>query len=213
MLFRSRDAGRHGRRGSGTPVAYERISARHQPERRRRSTQRRTEAQQRRRVGGVLLGTRLVLDQAECAFRAFAAHRLDVRVLEMPSETLDGRDRGSLLHSMMEQLWLGLKDSAALHAALSGDPARGGLQEVLEQAAARAVQRWRSRRPQALGEREAALQQQRLVDLVGGWLQHEAQRAGFEVLGTELGQTLQAGGISVQGRLRSEEHTSELQSH
>jgi len=146
-------------------------------------------------------GTRLFLDQSECAFRAFAAHRLHVRPLEMPSETLDGRDRGSLLHSMMENLWLALKDSQSLHAALAADRAQSGLQEVLEQAAARAVQRWRSRRPQALGEREAALQRQRLIELVGGWLQHEAQRAGFEVLGTERGQTLQAGGISVQGRL------------
>ena len=150
-------------------------------------------------------GTRLFLDQSECAFRAFAAHRLHVRPLEMPSESLDGRDRGSLLHTMMEILWLDLKDSQSLQAAIGAD----GLQALLERAAAQAVQRWRGRRPQALGEREAALQQQRLVQLVGPWLQLEAERADFKVQSAERGQTLQAGGIAVQGRPDRIDHTAQ----
>ena len=49
-------------------------------------------------------GTRLLEDQAACPFKAFAAHRLGAEVLPPWRLPLDPRERGRLLHAMLEHI-------------------------------------------------------------------------------------------------------------
>jgi RecB family exonuclease len=67
-------------------------------------------------VGPARGGTRILVDQAACPFRAFACHRLGAQALERPEPGLGAPERGKLLHEMMARLWSELKDQATLEA-------------------------------------------------------------------------------------------------
>jgi probable DNA repair protein len=59
-------------------------------------------------------GTLVIQDQAACPFRAYARHRLGARS-ESPREPgLDARDRGSLIHGILQEIWTSLESSASL---------------------------------------------------------------------------------------------------
>ena len=49
----------------------------------------------------VSAGSSLLEDQSACPFRAFAKHRLNVRVFEDPDDDLDDAGRGKLVHLTM----------------------------------------------------------------------------------------------------------------
>src|SRR5688572_31171287 len=75
-------------------------------------------------------GTRVLADQAACPFRAFAKWRLGTEELEQPEAGLDARDRGTLVHALMRELWTRLRGSASL---------RGEVGPAITQSAAAAV--------------------------------------------------------------------------
>ncbi|MEP7312102.1 MAG: PD-(D/E)XK nuclease family protein [Pseudomonadota bacterium] len=59
-------------------------------------------------------GTRLPELQRSCPFRAQAELRLGAQPLQSPSEGIDPRDRGTLLHYALEHVWRQLVDSRGL---------------------------------------------------------------------------------------------------
>lgn len=59
-------------------------------------------------------GSRVFTDQARCPFRAFAAHRLGVRSLEMPEHGVRALDRGIVIHDVLGTIWKSLGDQHAL---------------------------------------------------------------------------------------------------
>ncbi len=59
-------------------------------------------------------GTALLSNQAKCPFRAFAAHRLHLKKDEMTSEGLNPRERGQILHLVLEKLWQQLESQTKL---------------------------------------------------------------------------------------------------
>jgi ATP-dependent helicase/nuclease subunit B len=50
-------------------------------------------------------GTALLANQAKCPFKAFAEHRLRAKPVMSPSDGLDHKEKGQLLHKVMELLW------------------------------------------------------------------------------------------------------------
>ncbi|MDH5578693.1 MAG: PD-(D/E)XK nuclease family protein, partial [Betaproteobacteria bacterium] len=131
-------------------------------------------------------GTRILSDQSACPFRAFARHRLGAEALEEPEEGLDARARGSLLHTLMKELWTELKGSEGLKA----DPG-----PAIEQAAKRAVDE------AELEEPFAALERKRLAKLAREWLEVERARAPFEVVAMEDKRKLAVAGLELNGRI------------
>ena len=131
-------------------------------------------------------GTRILSDQSACPFRAFARHRLGAEALEEPEEGLDARARGSLLHTLMKELWTELKGSEGLKA----DPG-----PAIEQAAKRAVDE------AELEEPFAALERKRLAKLDREWLEVERARAPFEVVAMEDKRKLAVAGLELNGRI------------
>ncbi len=59
-------------------------------------------------------GARLLENQSDCPFRAFALHRLNIRPLEEAGLGLDARQHGTLLHLALELFWTKIKTSEAL---------------------------------------------------------------------------------------------------
>jgi probable DNA repair protein len=140
-------------------------------------------------------GARLLLDQAACPFRAFAAHRLGARGLEQTHEGLDPRERGNLLHAALTVLWAGLRDSDALLALEDG-----ALGERVAGAVAEALQRGQRKRGAPLPAGFLALERERLCELLLEWLRLERVRAPFEVVGTEQPLAADLGGLHLELR-------------
>jgi probable DNA repair protein len=131
-------------------------------------------------------GTRILVDQAACPFRAFARHRLGAETLEEPVEGLDARDRGSLLHSLMKELWTELKGSEGLE---------GDVSAAIERSAAKAVEELE------LEEPFASLEKKRLAKLARAWLEVEKERSPFEVVALEEKRKLAVAGLEINGRI------------
>jgi probable DNA repair protein len=136
--------------------------------------------------GKVIGGTRVLADQAACPFRAFAKWRLGAKELEEPAAGLDARDRGKLLHALMRELWLRLKNSNSLTRDLA---------PAISQAAAEAVKEAK------LEGRFAELERERLAKLAREWLEVEARRAPFEVSAIEEQRGLHVAGLEFQSRI------------
>ncbi len=136
--------------------------------------------------GKVRGGTRVLADQAACPFRAFAKWRLFAEPLEEPESGLDPRDRGKLLHALMREIWVRLKNSASLDKDLSA---------VIAQAADVAISEM------GLEGRFAELERERLAKLAREWLEVERRRAPFEVAFTEQQRDLQVAGLLFQSRI------------
>lgn len=141
-------------------------------------------------------GTRILVDQAACPFRAFAHFRLDARALEHPESGLGPMERGTLLHVMMAKLWETLKDSATLRRTDDATLAR-----LIAEAAAHAVERVHLDRPGRLEGPFAELERERLARLAREWLEIEAGRAPFEVAMREEPLKLSAGNLQIDGRI------------
>jgi ATP-dependent helicase/nuclease subunit B len=131
-------------------------------------------------------GVRVLADQAACPFRAFARHRLRAEALEAPSEGLDSRARGNLLHILMAEIWKEVKDRAGLDADLAA---------VIARAAATAV------KEVGVEGRFAELERTRLAKLARDWLALERQRGDFTVVAIEERRPLKAGSLEFSGRI------------
>ena len=123
-------------------------------------------------------GTRLLADQSQCPFRAYALHRLGIAVREVPALGLDRRDAGSLLHRSLEFIWDRLSDSATLHA--MHDEA---LSRIVTKAIDRAIAELHTGAHALADPHLANLERGRLSRLCNEWLAFEKERPhAFKVL-------------------------------
>lgn len=128
-------------------------------------------------------GAALLRDQAQCPFKAWAQHRLRLRPPSSSDVLPDALVRGLLVHS-------------ALFALYDGNQAPFSAAE-LNAAAAAAVAEHIAEAPQIYRKNE----HQRLVELLGRWLQLEAERPSFMVLGLEQEVTLTLAGAEFHLRV------------
>jgi hypothetical protein len=61
-------------------------------------------------------GASVLQAQAACGFKAFAEHRLWSTELETQEPGMDARERGNIVHEVMERFWRGLQSQANLQA-------------------------------------------------------------------------------------------------
>ena len=123
-------------------------------------------------------GSKVFQYQSLCPFRAFAELRLGAERMEDPVPGLDARQRGILVHSVLEEIWKQLRTHEALCSASS-------LPEIIVNSVDTAMARLEEQRGIKLPKRFAALERGRLVRLTGGWLEFEKRRAPFEVVQPE----------------------------
>jgi probable DNA repair protein len=140
-------------------------------------------------------GTWIFSDQAHCPFRAFAIHRLGADPLAEPVSGLDGRERGSLLHSVMEAVWSRLRDRATL-LAISPE----ALEALVGESVERVITSAAPHKPVTFAPRFTELERERLTGLVLQWLELEKQRADFTVEELEKRTTITVGELLLHTR-------------
>ena len=141
-------------------------------------------------------GTALLKDQAACPFRAYARHRLHAVAPDAPHSGLDAAERGTLVHRVLAQAWMQLRDSATLLATDSKQ-----LDMLLAAAAEGAIERIRRDRPTVLSGRFAEIERRRLVALARDWLDEDRQRSPFAVVAVEDKRNMSIGGLELRARL------------
>ncbi|MFK8018066.1 MAG: PD-(D/E)XK nuclease family protein [Gammaproteobacteria bacterium] len=131
--------------------------------------------------------------QAACPFRAFAQLRLRAQPLEEPEPGLNARERGSLIHNALENVWQKLGSSDVLLDLKNSEFLETQIWEITDSALNHIDQR----RPLPLAARFRAMEHQRLVRRVLQWLLIEAEREPFDVVRAETRTRVTLGGVSV----------------
>lgn len=141
-------------------------------------------------------GAAALRDQSACPFRAQARHRLHAWPLRQPEPGLDGAERGTLIHAVLQRVWTELKDQDGLfdrdEAALVTE-VRGSVAEVLAH--------HRAARVLKTTPRLAAVEAARLERLVLLWLEVERERAPFAMQFVEDKRLVQAGALPLNVKL------------
>ncbi|MGD9888987.1 MAG: PD-(D/E)XK nuclease family protein [Halothiobacillaceae bacterium] len=137
-------------------------------------------------------GARVLELQSACAFRAFAELRLAANALEEPDLGPDARERGNLVHAVMEALWGELGNQAAL---LSLDDA--SLQALVLRHVQAVVDELARRHASVWPTRLQALEVARLTELVLAWLALERERSPFTIEAREQKQVIEIGGLQL----------------
>ena len=141
-------------------------------------------------------GAALFRDHAACHFRAFARHRLHAETLDRADIGLDARERGSLLHRVMQELWLKL---VCLENLVNQDD--GQLDAMITAVVDETLKIRQRKYPRVFTERFTLLEQARLKSILCDWLRIERERAPFTVIATEQAQTITFEGLQIQTRV------------
>ena len=137
-------------------------------------------------------GTGVFKNQAACAFRGFAIHRLGVAAFDAASLGLDAMDRGSLVHEVLALVWKQIRAHAELERCTAKD-----IESLVLQCVDATFEIWERRRPGLLEGRFADIERERLTRLVGDWLALEKQRPGFVVHAWESESRVRVGNIPI----------------
>jgi ATP-dependent helicase/nuclease subunit B len=122
-------------------------------------------------------GSAVLQAQAACSFRAFAEKRLFASALDPVELGLDARDRGSLVHKVLEKFWAEVQTQATLRAmpvAVRNEILGRAIESALQRDTAKAEPGW--------GISYLNAERQRLLNLLCPWLDFEAnERSPFVV--------------------------------
>lgn len=146
-------------------------------------------------AGAVPGGVGIFRDQAACAFRAFARHRLGAEELTFPGPGLDAAARGKLLHSALEKVWRALGSQKALIGLDDTERVRL-VDKQVSQALRVLIEDDRSR----FARRFIDLERRRLTALILEWFQHDLDRPVFQVEESELDTLANIAGLPVRIR-------------
>jgi ATP-dependent helicase/nuclease subunit B len=141
-------------------------------------------------------GSHILSSQAQCAFQAFASHRLNAREYPGIETTLTAWMRGNILHEVLEQFWQGTQNHAALCELNDAD-----LSARVKPLSEQSVQAWQKRYPLFFEAPVAAVEAARLTELVTRWLELEKTRDAFSVVSIEAKVLGEVGGIPLYLRL------------
>jgi len=124
-------------------------------------------------------GTSILKNQAECPFRAFAAHRLASQKKDFSELDMDNSLQGSLIHKIMELFWNQVQTSERLHELHESNKLLVQIHGCIEEGI---------RYFNLDIERQKVffdLEQERLASLIHEWMEYERERSHFKVLDTE----------------------------
>jgi probable DNA repair protein len=149
--------------------------------------------------GKVQGGAKALTLQSQCPFKAFATLRLGADDWAPAQPALTAAQRGQLLHAVLHAVWAGKPAGMRTYDELVAlADKRVWVADHVERTMQTAL-------PRAIRERMPAryleLEQQRLVRLVGLWLDYESTRVRFEVLKTEANCTTTVAGLTLDLRI------------
>jgi ATP-dependent helicase/nuclease subunit B len=143
-------------------------------------------------------GAEILRNQAACAFRAFATKRLVARPMEDTDWGLEPRERGVVVHTILDKIWAELKDRDSLRLARS----ENRLPMLLAQQVDDALQRFKVEgQRRSWNEAYLHTERERIVSLIDEWLAYEEGRAEFAVETREEKRTAGLGALRLQVRV------------
>lgn len=147
-----------------------------------------------RMAGPIPGGSYALSDQLDCAFRAYARHRLHAREDEAAEPGISALRRGRFLHQVLNHLWGELRDSSRLHDPIA---CRAALERAIELAASEPL----FALPEPSWQRVVQRERQRAARVIDAMLVDEARREPFEVIAREQPVELEIGGATLALRL------------
>lgn len=140
-------------------------------------------------------GIRLLNDQSACPFRAFGIHRLKAKEHREPKPGIPAKDRGTMVHDILEHFWKETIDSDGL-AQLNDTQLQEKISTLVEKRLADYIAQY----PRALDAQGIALETQNLVPKIMRWLTHERHRPAFTTEQLEDKITLSIGPLVLEGK-------------
>lgn len=137
-------------------------------------------------------GVSVLKNQALCPFKAFAENRLHARKLEECIPGFTARDRGTIIHTILEEFWLQVKSQQVL---------KNMQQTAYEELLNRIIEKNLTTDDASNNKTYIELEKQRLFKLVDDWLQQEKQRDAFTVIGNESEAQAQIGELNLTVRI------------
>ncbi len=136
-------------------------------------------------------GSAVLSEQALCAFRGYAKHRLKTTTLPCVQYGLTPREKGIVLHRALELIWRSLQTQQALLALSEVD-----LTQLIQDKSEQALLQILKYRPQLSRSTLITLEQTRLEKLLWRWLALEKQRDAFTVYAVEQTKEVAFEGLS-----------------
>ena len=143
-------------------------------------------------------GAKLLTNQSQCPFKAFATTRLGAESWQPAEPGLNAAQRGNLLHAVLHSVWAGPPHGIHSHADLLS---LNDLSSFVEDHVARTFAAALPPAAEQMPHRYLELEKQRLAQLVTEWLRYEAERVPFAVVATEKDTTATVAGLQLRLRL------------
>lgn len=141
-------------------------------------------------------GSSLFKYQASCPFEAFVRLRLGAQNPDEPVIGFSAAERGNLLHKSLESIWKKLEDSNQLSATTDAQ-----LKVLVDTITQEIITQAQVKNPRKLGKVYAALEQERLSNLLCEWLNSERERPAFKVVALEQQESIEFAGLTLKLRI------------
>lgn len=141
-------------------------------------------------------GTALLANQAKCPFKAFAEHRLRAKPSLQTTDGLDSRERGQIIHKVMELLWRNLGSQKELLQLNSVE-----LDKHIDKAIQTALTPLSQLHPDSFPNLIKEVEYTRLKRVVLSCMDWEKQRPPFEIAALEQSYSIQLAGIEFKVRV------------
>ncbi len=138
-------------------------------------------------------GTNILAAQSACSFQAFAKYRLKLNSFEQPTQGLNAREQGTLLHKVLELFWQRFPSQQKLRSLIDANTLEGEIKACIDDA-------WSSLKrfiPQDI----QWLETRRLQRLVLDWLMLESNRTPFKVVEREAWRDIKLGDLVLHTKL------------
>jgi ATP-dependent helicase/nuclease subunit B len=143
-------------------------------------------------------GAEILKRQAACAFQSFATRRLGARPMDAMDWGLEPRDRGSVVHVILANLW----DALKTHDALLAARADKSLHALVQEHVAIGLKKYRDGTlDHSWSQAYLDAEQERIVFLMEDWLEFEAGRTPFTVEAGEKKLPAAVGQLKLQVRV------------
>ena len=140
-------------------------------------------------------GYRLIKNQSNCPFRAFAAHRLDLDPMPVPETDFEESERGILVHNALESVWNELKNSRKLRDLIENDQLKDLIKNKIDEVSEKINGSLKNQ------IQFIELEKKRVASLIEKWLRNEDLRENFEILGLEHFETINLAGLDLNVRV------------
>ncbi len=141
-------------------------------------------------------GTALLANQAKCPFKALAEHRLHAKPSLTPEDGLNARERGQIIHQIMEFLWKQLGSQATLIQLNSQD-----LDALVNQAIQQTLSPLKYLHPTSFPDLIEQVEHTRLKPVVLACLEWEKQRPPFEIAAIEQSYSISLANLKFKVRV------------